>query len=250
MKNIQQDFVIKENTQLTDKTFLLRLEGEMEKVPVPGQFVNIQIPGKYLRRPISVHDYDHDSGELHLLYDMAGEGTRILSVMKPGERLNLLINLGNGFSLPDNVKKPVLLGGGIGCAPLLYLAKRLVINGVMPCVVLGFNKRDDIFGMEEKLREIGIATYITTVDGSKGTKGFVTDALIQNNIAYDYFYACGPLPMLKALSDLPTSGQLSLESRMGCGFGICVCCSLSTVSGAKRICKEGPVFEKSELIWK
>lgn len=250
MKEIEKNLTIIENRRLTHKTFLLKLKGEGLETPVPGQFVNLTIPGKYLRRPISIHDFDTEREELILLYDIAGEGTYKLSTMFPGERLNLLVNLGNGFSLPEYVKKPVLLGGGIGCAPLLYLARFLVYNGVYPEVVLGFNTEIDNFGIDKMFSGMGIPTYIATVDGSNGTKGFVTDAIKDNNISFDYFYACGPMPMLKALSSLVQNGQLSIESRMGCGFGACMCCSILTKDGSKRICKEGPVFQKDDLIWK
>lgn len=250
MKEIEKNFTIIENRQLTHKTFSLRIKSEGLESPKPGQFVNISIPGKYLRRPISINDYDSERNELTLLYDIAGEGTLILSQMKPGEKLDALVNLGNGFVLYPNVRKPILLGGGIGCAPLLYLARYLVYNGVIPEVVVGFNTKEDNFGMDKILSELGIASYISTVDGSQGTKGFVTDAIKEHNINFDYFYACGPMPMLKALSSLVTDGQLSIESRMGCGFGACMCCSVQTKDGAKRICKEGPVFKKDELIWK
>lgn len=250
MKEIEKNFTIIENRKLTHKTYLLRLKSEGLETPKPGQFVNITIPGKYLRRPISIHDYDSEKEELILLYDVAGEGTFILSKLMPNEKLNLLVNLGNGFHLPNDVKKPVLLGGGIGSAPLMYLARFLVYNGVVPEVVLGFNSEKDNFAMDKILRDIGIATYISTVDGTQGTKGFVTDAIRENNLTFDYFYACGPMPMLKALTMLESDGQISVESRMGCGFGACMCCSIQTMDGSKRICKEGPVFKKNELIWK
>lgn len=249
MKNIEKIFEIAEIRQLTYKTFLIRLKGNTREITRPGQFVNIAIPGKYLRRPISVCDYKE--GEMVLVFDVVGEGTKELSRMKRGEKLNILTGLGNGFSINENVERPLLLGGGIGCPPLFNLAKTLKRKGKDPIVILGFNKKDDSFGMEHWLKDEGIETYVATVDGSYGFKGFVTDVIKQQNIVADYFHACGPMPMLKALClNLDISGEVSIESRMGCGFGICVCCSVETRNGAKRICKEGPVFGKEELIWK
>ena len=250
MKNIIAKVRIEENRQLNHKTWLLRLSGYNPENPIAGQFVEISIPGKFLRRPISVHRYYKDSKDLYLMYDVVGEGTRILSIMRPGENLNLLESLGNGFSIPDNISNPVLLGGGIGVAPLYQLALDLVYAGKKPVVILGFNTKEDLIEEMLELRLDGIPVYVATVDGSYGTKGFVTDVITDKNIYYDYFYACGPLPMLKSVSTLPKDGELSLESRMGCGFGICMCCSIETKDGTKRICKEGPVFRKEELIWK
>lgn len=250
MRDIKKIFVIEENKQLTPKTWALRLKGDVCELTSPGQFVNIAIPGKYLRRPISVSRYFAREKSLYLLYNIVGEGTEILSKMKPGQELDLLIGLGNGFSIPEDTLHPLLLGGGIGSAPLLQLAYDLILNGIKPQVVLGYNTAIDSWGMEKDFREMGITCYVATIDGSLGTKGFVTDVIKEKNLIYDYFYACGPLPMLKALMELPTEGEMSLECRMGCGFGACMCCSLETKKGAKRICKEGPVFKKSELLWK
>lgn len=250
IRNIRKTFIIEENLQLTDRTWFIRLKGDVTDISSPGQFVNIAIPGKYLRRPISVSRYFTRERGLHLLYNIAGEGTRILSQMSPGQSLDILVGLGNGFSIPENIKHPLILGGGIGAAPLLQLGYDLMRNGIKPQVVIGYNTAKDSFGIEKELQEMGIPTYIATVDGSEGTKGFVTDVITEKNLVFDYFYACGPMPMLKAISNLPTEGELSLECRMGCGFGACMCCTLETRQGAKRICKEGPVFKKSELIWK
>ena len=257
MLDINRNAVIIENHRVSSRTWHLvcRLEVNAKHDPEfanmsAGQFVNISIPGKYLRRPISVNRLFSKENELHLLYNIAGEGTKILSEMKPGDEINLLIGLGNGFQVPQNIKHPLLLGGGIGAAPLMELSYQLVANGIIPQVVLGYNTAEESWGMEKELREMGIATYVATVDGTLGTKGFVTDAIKQNNISYDYFFACGPMPMLKAVSALPTDGQLSLECRMGCGFGACMCCSLETKNGNKRICLDGPVFGKNDLIWK
>ena len=250
MKDIRKFFIIEENKQLTSRTWMIRLKGDVSAITSPGQFINIAIPGKYLRRPISVNRYYTREKGLHLLYNVVGEGTKILSELKPGYELDILVGLGNGFWIPEEMNHPLLLGGGIGAAPLLQLAYDLMSNGKKPQVVLGYNTAKDSWGMEKDLREMGIVSYVATIDGTSGTKGFVTDVVTEKNLNFDYFYACGPTPMLKAVSSLPTEGQLSLECRMGCGFGACMCCSLETLKGSKRICKEGPVFKKSELIWK
>lgn len=250
MRDIKRTLIIVENRQISSRTWQLRLKGNLSELSSAGQFVNIAIPGKYLRRPISVNRYYTQEQDLYLLYNLAGEGTKILSTLRSGEVLDVLIGLGNGFSIPEEIKHPLLLGGGIGSAPLLQLAYELVENGKIPQVILGFNTAAETWGMEKELRENGIATYICTVDGSLGTHGFVTDVIREKNIKFDYFYACGPTPMLKAVCAIPIDGEISLECRMGCGYGACMCCSLETKSGNKRICKDGPVFKKSELIWK
>lgn len=250
MKDIRKIFTIKENKQLSFRTWGIKLKGDIDSLTAAGQFVNIAIPGKYLRRPISVSRYFKGENNLYLLYNVAGEGTELISELKDGDQLDLLVGLGNGFSIPSNINSPLLLGGGIGAAPLFQLAYELVENGKTPKVVIGYNSKEDSFGIEEELLKLGIETYLATVDGSLGTKGFVTDVIREKKLIFDYFYACGPMPMLKTLQDLPVEGELSLECRMGCGFGACMCCSLETRNGAKRICKDGPVFKKSELIWK
>lgn len=250
MRDIRKTFVIEENRQVSPRTRFIRLRGDVDALGAPGQFVNISIPGKYLRRPVSVNRFFRKENELHLLYNVVGEGTEILSEMQPGSQLDILVGLGNGFSIPGNISHPLLLGGGIGAAPLLQLAYELVANGKKPVAVIGYNTEADSFGIEKELRDMGVASYVATVDGSVGTRGFVTDVIREKGLTFDYFYACGPMPMLRAVSALPVEGELSLECRMGCGFGACMCCSLETVDGAKRICKDGPVFKKSELIWK
>lgn len=245
---MQSIFTIISNERVAQKTWRMVLKGDTSAFTTPGQFANIALAGKYLRRPISVCDYDAET--LTLLYDVVGEGTAQMSEMKSGEELNLLTGLGNGFDITSDCKRPVLVGGGIGVAPLLNLAKAMREAGKEPEVVLGFNTADDV-ALEKELTALGFRTIVTTADGSYGIKGFVTDALRGENMIYDYFYACGPLPMMRALcNELPISGQLSLDERMACGFGICMCCSLETRNGAKRICKDGPVFLKEELIWK
>lgn len=249
--NIKHDYTVIANRRLTHKTFVMTLQGDTGAITSPGQFVNVAIPGKYLRRPISICDYSHERGEITLLYDVVGEGTVAMSAMKPGDSVNLLNGLGNGFSTDTGAKRPLLLGGGIGCAPLLGLARALKLKGTAPVAILGYNTAADSFGMERWFEEIGVEAYIATVDGTAGTKGFVTDVIREKGIKGDYFHACGPMPMLKALClglDIP--GEVSIESRMGCGFGACVCCSVETADGVKRICKDGPVFRKEELLWK
>lgn len=249
MKNISQRLLIEENRQLTHKTWKLTLSGCDVKFPRPGNFVNIAVPGKYLRRPISVHWYSQEERILTLVYDVAGEGTSILSKMIAGEYLDVLVDLGNGFSIPEEISCPILIGGGIGVAPLSQLAVELKKKGKFPIVVFCYNTHEDIIP-DLGLANEGIDVEIATVDGSAGIKGYFSDVISAKNINFDYFYACGPLPMLRAVSSLPTKGEISMECRMGCGFGACMCCSLETRQGAKRICKEGPVFFKDDLIWK
>lgn len=245
------NYEIVSNRQLTYKTYVMTLRGDTSALTAPGQFVNVAVPGLYLRRPISVCDYDDARGEIVLLYDCVGRGTAAMSRMVAGGTVELLNGLGNGFSTGTGCLRPLLLGGGIGCAPLLGLAKALKLQGVEPVAVLGYNTVADTFGFEKWFQQAGIEAYVATVDGTAGSKGFVTDAIRDKGIGGDYFYACGPMPMLKALClglDIP--GEVSIESRMGCGFGACMCCSVETADGAKRICKDGPVFRKEELIWK
>lgn len=244
----KHDFKILSNQRIGINTMMMRMAGPTSEFSAPGQFVNIEIPGFTLRRPISVCEYDDNS--LTIVYDIVGHGTEALSNMKEGESLNLLTALGNGFNPDKCTSKTILLGGGVGCPPIYSLAKSLIARGVTPTVILGFNSAERII-MKDMFEELGVPFYIATVDGSYGTKGFVTDVIAEKHLDADYFCACGPLPMLRALcSSLDFPGQVSLEARMGCGFGACMCCSLETKSGAKRICKEGPVFDKDELIWK
>ena len=236
------------NEQLTAKSWLMVLEGDTQYVTRAGEFVNIALEGKFLRRPISVCDYDERT--ITLLYDVVGEGTKAMSLMKEGAELDLLTGLGNGFSEERECRRPALLGGGVGCAPLYNLAKKFLARGVKPVVILGFNSEKDVVSAD-MFEAIGAELYIATVDGSMGTKGFVTDVIREQGLECDYFYACGPMPMLKALCrGVEWPGEVSLDERMACGFGVCMCCSVETKSGNKRICKEGPVFDKEDLIWK
>ncbi len=240
-------FRIIANERIARKTWRMVLEGDTSDFTAPGQFANLAIEGKYLRRPISVCDYD--TSTLTLLYDVVGEGTKAMSEMKPGQEIDILTGLGNGFDINAETSQPVLIGGGIGVAPLLNLAYALRKAGKEPTLVLGFNTADDVV-LEKRLKKDGFNTIITTADGTYGIKGFVTDALRGDDMKYDYFYSCGPLPMMRALcKELCIPGQLSLDERMACGFGVCMCCSLETKNGAKRICKDGPVFLKEELVW-
>ncbi|MCI8440147.1 MAG: dihydroorotate dehydrogenase electron transfer subunit [Oscillospiraceae bacterium] len=222
----------------------MSLAGDTSPITTPGQFINIKLDGFFLRRPISVCDWD--SRGLTIIYKVVGKGTAVMSAMQPGQELDVLSGLGNGFDVAKCGQRTVVIGGGAGVPPMYGLAKALLAAGKTPSAVLGFNTESEIF-YEDQFRKLGIETVVTTVDGSYGQKGFVTDALPEN---YDYFCACGPLPMLKAVYNASsTSGLLSFEERMGCGFGACMGCSCKTKYGSKRICKDGPVLEKGEIIW-
>ena len=238
-------FEIAENTALTESVYKMILRGDVSAITAPGQFVNIKLEGLYLRRPISVCDLD--GSHLTLVYKAVGKGTEMMSHMQAGEKLDVLTGLGNGYDLTLSGDKPVLLGGGVGVPPMYLLAKKLIAEGKKVSVILGFNTKGEIF-YEEEFKKLGAAVAVTTVDGSYGIKGFVTDAL--KNTEYSYFYTCGPEPMLKAVyKTSETSGQMSFEKRMGCGFGACMGCSCKTITGYKRICKEGPVMKKEEILW-
>jgi len=237
-------FDIVENIPLTENVFKMTLRGDVSAITAPGQFVNIQLDGLFLRRPISVCDLGEDT--LTIIYKAVGKGTKQMSAMREG-KLDVLTGLGNGYDLTVSGDKPVLLGGGVGVPPMYLLAKKLLAEGKKVSVVLGFNTKAEVF-FEEEFKAIGANVSVTTVDGSYGIKGFVTDAL--KEIDYTYFYTCGPEPMLKAVYNVSTtSGQMSFEKRMGCGFGACMGCSCKTITGYKRICKEGPVMRKEEILW-
>lgn len=241
----QSIFTVIKNTPLNDNVFEMVLSGDTSSITVPGQFVNIKLCGKYLRRPFSVCDYDNDT--LSLIYKVIGSGTKQMSRIKNMEKLDVLSGLGNGYNLSLSKEKPLLIGGGAGIPPLYRLAKDLISLGKNVTVILGFNTKKEIF-YEKEFKNLGCSVLVTTVDGSYGTCGFVTDALPKS---YSYFYTCGPDPMLKAVfCKTVTSGQFSFEEHMGCGFGACMGCSCKTVTGYKRICKDGPVFEKEEILWK
>ena len=240
----QSIFTILENTALTRDVYRMVLEGDTSAITAPGQFVNIQLSGKFLRRPISVCDYDAET--LTIVYKVVGSGTEQMSEMEKGTELDILTGLGNGYDLTLTGDKPLLIGGGVGVPPMYNLAKVLKSQGKDVTVILGFNPQSEIF-YEEEFKALGCTVLVTTVDGSYGIKGFVTDAM---NMDYTYFYTCGPEPMLKAVYKATnTSGQMSFEERMGCGFGACMGCSCKTLTGYKRICKEGPVMKKEEILW-
>ena len=240
----QSIFTILSNTALTDSVYKMVLSGDTSDITAPGQFVNIQLSGLFLRRPISVCDYDEET--LTIVYKVVGKGTEQMSTMAPGEKLDILTGLGNGYDLSITGEHPVLVGGGVGVPPMYNLAKKLLAQGKTVSVILGFNTKSEIF-YENEFRSLGCDVTVTTVDGSYGTKGFVTDALPEN---YTHFCCCGPEPMLKAVyRATKTSGQMSFEERMGCGFGACMGCSCKTLTGSKRICKDGPVMKKEEILW-
>lgn len=238
-------FTIESNEQLAPGTFRMVLAGDTSAITGPGQFVNIALEGKFLRRPISVCDWDE--GSLTIIYKVVGKGTDQMSKMPVGARLDILTGLGNGYDLDKSGDRPLLIGGGAGIPPMFALAKKLLAQGKTPSVILGFNKAEERF-LEEAFKALGMSVTVATADGSLGVKGFVTDAMPEEG--YTYIYTCGPEPMLKAVyNQSVTSGQFSFEERMGCGFGACMGCTCKTKYGNKRICREGPVLEKEEIIW-
>ena len=235
------------NEPLTSDVWRMVLEGDTQWISRPGQFVNIELEGLYLRRPISINDWDEKT--ITIIYKVVGRGTELMSRMAAGVELDVLTGLGNGFDVDVECERPLLVGGGVGVPPLYRLAKDLVGRGKKVSVVLGFNTAKEIFYADE-FRALGVDVNISTADGSVGVKGFVTDAIREGAIDFDYFYSCGPMPMLKALCDSTSvKGELSFEERMGCGFGACMGCSCKTLTGNKRICKEGPVMKREEIIW-
>lgn len=258
---------IKENKPVADNVYKLVLSGDVSEITTPGQFINIELPGFFLRRPISVCDVsyqdasnqdasentktkDECTGTVTILYKEVGRGTGVLKELFEGKALNVLTGLGNGFNEENSGERPLLIGGGIGSAPMLMLLKHLMKRGKKPAVVLGFNSERDVI-LEKEIRELGgdIDLKIMTADGSLGLKGMVTDGF--KDMDYTYFYACGPRPMLRAVYLNTTGdGELSFEERMGCGFGACMGCSVEMKSGMKRVCKDGPVFKKGDIIWR
>ena len=237
-------FTIIENKIIAKDVYKMTLRGDTSAIHNAGEFVNIQLDGFYLRRPISVCDVEGDV--LTLIYKVVGKGTEAMAKMSVGTELRLLTGIGNGYDLSLSGDAPLLVGGGVGVPPMYWLAKKLLEQGKHVNVVLGFNTEDEVF-YEDKFKALGCDVKVTTVDGSHGVKGFVTDALPES---YTYFYTCGPMPMFKALNKaVKTSGQFSFEERMGCGFGACMGCSCKTKSGYKRICKDGPVLKKEETLW-
>ena len=237
-------FEIKNNKPLNAQIMEMTLLGDNQGVKA-GQFINIKIDGFYLRRPISVCEII--SGGLKIIYKIVGKGTEVLSRMKTGEKLDVLIGLGNGYDLTLSGDKPLLIGGGVGVPPMYELCKQLIAQGKQVTVILGFNAKSEVF-YEKEFENLGAKVIVTTADGSYGIKGFVTDAM--KGLDYSYFYTCGPEPMLKAVhKQSTTGGEMSFEERMGCGFGACMGCSCKTLTGNKRICKEGPVLKKGEILW-
>ena len=235
------------NEPLTPDVWRMVLAGDTQWITRPGQFVNIELDGLYLRRPISISDWSEDA--ITIIYKVVGRGTEQMSRMTEGQELDVLTGLGNGFDADVECQQPLLVGGGVGVPPLYRLAKELIARGRKVSVVLGFNTAKEVFYADE-FRTLGADVYVSTADGTVGTKGFVTDAIRENGVEFDFFYSCGPLPMLKALCDCTeVSGELSFEERMGCGFGACMGCSCKTLAGNKRICKDGPVMKREEIIW-
>lgn len=241
----QEFFKILTNRKIAPGVFEMTLAGDTSPVTAPGQFINIKLDGFYLRRPISICDCE--AGKLTIIYKTVGAGTEALSRLNPGGKLDILLSLGNGYNTEKSGEKPLLIGGGVGIPPLYGLCKALIKEGKKPSVILGFNTKNEIF-YEEEFKALGADVTVTTADGSYGVKGFVTAAM--ETAEYDYFYTCGPEPMFKAIeAAAKTSGQYSFEERMGCGFGACMGCSCKTKYGTKRICKDGPVLEREEIVW-
>lgn len=244
--NKKGKFKIIQNVKIAKDVFKMILEGNTEYITNAGQFINIELPELYLRRPISVCDYDDKT--VTIIYKVVGEGTEKMSKLSEGTELDVLTGLGNGFNLNCEGDKPLVIGGGVGTPPMYRLCKDLIAAGKKPTVILGFASKEDVF-FEEEFKALGVDIYVLTNDGSVGTKGFVTDVM-KDLKDYTYFYACGPMVMLKAICNATDiDGQVSLEERMGCGFGACMGCTIKTQEGYKRVCKEGPVFRKESLIW-
>ena len=239
----QDIYEILTNEPLTKDVYKMILCGDTQYITAPGQFINLKLDGRFLRRPISVCDYDDKT--ITIIYKVVGEGTEQMSQMKAGEKIDCITGLGNGYDISKS-KIPLVIGGGVGVPPMYNLTKCLVADGQKPTVILGFNTKAEIF-YEDEFKALGVDVIVATADGSYGVKGFVTDAMPEN---YDYFYTCGPMPMFRAIENkAKTSGQYSFEERMGCGFGACMGCSCKTKYGYKRICKDGPVLEREEIIW-
>ena len=241
----QQMVTIQSNEALTEQVWRMVVAADTSAITAPGQFVNLQLDGLYLRRPISICDWDETS--ITLVYKIVGEGTQKMSTLLPGTELDVLVGLGNGYDTAKSGEAPLLIGGGVGVPPMYGLCKKLVAEGKHPTVILGFNTDSEIFYAQE-FAALGVKVLVATADGSYGIKGFVTDAMA--DVQYTYFFTCGPMPMFRAVNAAAkTSGQFSFEERMGCGFGACMGCSCKTKYGNKRICRDGPVLEKEEIIW-
>ena len=238
-------YTVRSNRPLTRWVWEMVLEGDTSALTRPGQFVNLKLDGLFLRRPISVCDYDDTT--ITLLYKVVGKGTEQMTNIAVGDRVDMLVGLGNGFDTEKCGDAPLLIGGGVGVPPMYRLAKDLIAQGKHPRVILGFRTAEEVF-YADRFAAIGAEVFVATEDGSMGTKGFVTD--VMREMDYDYFYTCGPMPMFRAIEQTArTSGQYSFEERMGCGFGACMGCSCETKYGSKRICRDGPVLEREEIVW-
>lgn len=238
-------YTVTENACIAEKIYKMILSGDISEIKAPGQFVNLKLDGFFLRRPISVCDAENNN--LTLIYKTVGKGTDRMSKLKAGKKLDVLTGLGNGYDITLSGNNPLLVGGGVGIPPLYMLCKRLIEKKAKPTVILGFGTAREVF-YENEFKKLGVPVYVTTADGSCGQKGFVTD--VMKNLHYTYFYACGPEPMFRAIDKIAqTGGQYSFEERMGCGFGACMGCSCKTLAGSKRICREGPVMKREEIIW-
>lgn len=240
----KQILKVENKEKLAESVYSLTLSGDVSEISAPGQFINIKIDGFYLRRPISICDYDEK--RLTIVFKVVGQGTEVLAGLSAGDTLDVLLPLGNGFDPEKSGKKPLLIGGGIGVPPIYGLAKSFIAKGITPQVVIGFNTKSEVI-LAEDFRKLGVSPIISTADGSAGVKGFVTDAM--KSLDYDYVYTCGPEPMLKAVCNAAPDGQFSFEARMACGFGACMGCTCETKYGYKRICKDGPVLFKEEIKW-
>ena len=238
-------YTVVSNERIARDVYKMVLAGDTSAITASGQFINLKLDGFYLRRPISVCDYDADT--VTLIYKVVGGGTEQMKDMKLVDKVDALTGLGNGFDTAKSGEKPLLIGGGVGVPPMFNLCKRLLAEGKKPTVILGFNSAADVF-YEAEFAALGVDVTVTTADGSYGVRGFVTD--VMKDLSYTYFYTCGPEPMFRAIDKVAvTSGQYSFEERMGCGFGACMGCSCKTLTGYKRICKEGPVMEREEIVW-
>ena len=239
-------YTILENKNIAPDTYRMVLAGDTSAITAPGQFLNIKLEGHFLRRPISISDWDDKT--VTIIYKILGRGTEEMTELPAGAELDILMGLGNGFSTEKSGERPLVIGGGVGIPPMYNLTKKLLAEGKKPVVILGFNRKEDMFYVEE-FNALGAEVIVATADGSFGVSGFVTDG-VKTVSGYTYFFTCGPLPMLEALDKVvETSGQYSFEERMGCGFGACMGCTCKTKYGHKRICKDGPVLEREEVVW-
>lgn len=241
----QTTLMVYKNNPIIAGVYKLVLSGNVSAIQRPGQFIELAVPGHFLRRPFSVCDWDRDS--VTVVYRVIGEGTKCLAAMMPGEGLDALTGLGNGFDTSVSGNRPLLVAGGSGVPMMLCLAKKLLSEGKAVTAILGYRTASDIF-LADDIRYLGVDVRLTTEDGSAGVRGMVTDAMA--DLDYTYFYTCGPEAMFRAVNAAAkTSGQFSLEARMGCGYGACMGCTIETKNGPKRVCKDGPVFMREDLLW-